>query len=165
MWLVDRKIPQTCTRNDWTWLKTKTAQKPASCNLIKYQILFLLWMMMTTFSLSETQEPLWWNVQSLRTDVQPWVSFQNSRHCGMGICSSLSLDFQHMSGWPCSAYYSNLRAIDSNSLFLLLWNFISPSPVSEMTLKSDPKVCCGSCCVSLSDCLQLFLGGLESLPE
>lgn len=144
---------------------SRLCQKLISYKGMKCQIWFILLLMMTTFRLSEKEEPFLRNAQSLRTDIQPWISFQDSCHCGMGMCSSLSLDFQHMSGWPSSSYYSNLRAIDSNSLFLLLWNFISPSPVSEMTLRSDAKVCCGSYCASLSDCLQLFLGGLESLPE
>lgn len=66
------------------------------------------------------------SVRDTRTALMEYSELENSHvsqfsgHCGMGMCSSLSLDFQHMSGWPCSCYYSNLRAIDSNSLFLLL---------------------------------------------
>lgn len=72
--------------------------------------------------------------------LEPWeqalgVSFQCSCHCGSGMCSSLSLDFQHMCGWPCTGSYSNLRAIDSNSPFLLTRSFISPPP----RFKNDPQ--------------------------
>lgn len=84
---------------------------------------------------SEKEEPSLWSLRAWEQALShEWV-FQDSCHCGMGMCSSLSLDSQHMYGWPCHGYYSNLRAIYSNSLFLLIWNCNSPSSFQEWPSK------------------------------
>lgn len=90
-------------------------------------------------------------------------------HCGMDICSNLSLVSQHMRGWPGSGYYCNLWAIDSNPLFLLVWKLIIPLHADRHVFTRDDLqcwyeklwVCRSSCCISLSTRLKLFPGGLE----
>lgn len=60
-----------------------------------------------------------------------------SCHCGMDMCSNLSLVSQHMCGWPCSGYYCNLGAIDSNPLFLLVWKLIIPLHAGRHAFTKD----------------------------
>lgn len=118
---IDRKILEhieTC--NYWTCWKTKMVPKMIRYKHKQHQILFLF-----PF-LDEVLPPD--EAGGFRTGIKSWVSFRYSCHCGIGTSSSLSLDFQHMCGWPCSGSYSNSRAIDSNSFFLLTRSFISPPP-------------------------------------
>lgn len=79
---------------------------------------------------------------------------QRARHRGMDMCGNLSLVSQHMSGWPCTGYYSNSGAIDSNPLFLLVWNLIIPQHVFTRNYPKNrylkPRLCCSSYCISLS---------------
>lgn len=85
-----------------------------SRNYIRFYSLFLF---LTRFRL-RILENRHWVVSRFLDQLRQW----------RGLRSRLSLDFEHMCGWPCSGSYSNLRAIDSKSLFLLTRSFISPPP-------------------------------------
>lgn len=81
------------------------------------------------------------------------------RHRGMDMCGNLSLVSQRMSGWPRTGYYSNSGAIDSNPLFLLVWNLIIPQHVFTRNYPTNrylkPWLCCSSYCISLSAFLKM----------
>lgn len=93
-----------------------------------------------------------------------------SCHCGMDICSNLSLVSQHMCGWPHSGYYCNLGAIGCNP-FLVAWKLIIPLSSGGQYLTGDDLrscdeelwVCCSSCAASLSAHLRfLYEAGVAS---
>lgn len=64
----------------------------------------------------------------------------------------------HMSRQQGSGYYSNLKVIDNNPLFLLVLNFIIPLFTRNDLQDRNKKlgVCCYSYCISLSACLLTF---------